>query len=359
VGVDSGCPGRRAVGGDRECSAASRRRCGCCWVGWGSPRPTRRPGPAITDLVVDAEVEHLGAAELYVLSPQMCDVVAAAAQSLTFEDLSLLTADDLPRPGRDRGAASPRAGAGHDGDLADDRVYTWQAGGRALHPSPETGLGFAPGVRVSSYQDTHGPVQPDSFWQMAAQAAATGWPLPPWLLDAIRCQPYEFVPTPEQRAALQEYIARARRAGDRGRARAGELGMDEDRVFGEYQPGQETEDHDGRFTERFLYAFWRLCEQRIACVTDAPVSHSAQVLAERAQVPPAVRVVDIRGGAGVGERTGDAGREWQHRWVVRMHKVRQWYPSEQRHKVIYRGPYLKGPAGKPLLGGEVVHGLTR
>jgi len=32
---------------------------------------------------------------------------------------------------------------------------------------------------------------------------------------------------------------------------------------------------------------------------------------------------------------------------VRMHKARQWYPSLQQHKVIYRGPYIKGPDDKP------------
>jgi hypothetical protein len=47
-------------------------------------------------------------------------------------------------------------------------------------------------------------------------------------------------------------------------------------------------------------------------------------------------------------------RDWHCRWVVRMHKVRQWYPSQQRHKVIYRGPYVKGPDDKPLLSGEVI-----
>ena len=47
------------------------------------------------------------------------------------------------------------------------------------------------------------------------------------------------------------------------------------------------------------------------------------------------------------------------RMLVRMHKVRHWYPTEQRHKIIYRGPYVKGPADKPLLGGEVVRSMTR
>jgi hypothetical protein len=41
------------------------------------------------------------------------------------------------------------------------------------------------------------------------------------------------------------------------------------------------------------------------------------------------------------------GRDWQHRWVVRMHKV------------VYRGPYIKGPDDKPLLDGETVWGLGR
>lgn len=75
-------------------------------------------------------------------------------------------------------------------------------------------------------------------------------------------------------------------------------------------------------------------------------------------MPPETRVVQLR-------RTdqptgaGPAGRDWQHRWVVRMHKVRQWYPSLQQHKILYRGPFIKGPADKPLLGGETVRSLNR
>lgn len=50
---------------------------------------------------------------------------------------------------------------------------------------------------------------------------------------------------------------------------------------------------------------------------------------------------------------------WQHSWVVRMHKVRQWYPSLGRHQVIFRGPYIKGPTDAPLLAGEKVQALVR
>jgi hypothetical protein len=44
----------------------------------------------------------------------------------------------------------------------------------------------------------------------------------------------------------------------------------------------------------FLFAFWRLCEQRIAVSEHAPVNHSAQVLADRAGIPPQVRIVRLR-----------------------------------------------------------------
>jgi hypothetical protein len=35
-------------------------------------------------------------------------------------------------------------------------------------------------------------------------------------------------------------------------------------VVGEYAPGAQIEDHDDTFMPRFLFAFWRLCQQRIA-----------------------------------------------------------------------------------------------
>ncbi|MFD8474299.1 hypothetical protein ACFV2E_19925 [Streptomyces globisporus] len=46
------------------------------------------------------------------------------------------------------------------------------------------------------------------------------------------------------------------------------------------------------------------------------------------------------------------GRVYSRRWPVRMHKVRQWYTSTQEHRLIWRGPYIKGPADAPLLMGE-------
>jgi hypothetical protein len=39
--------------------------------------------------------------------------------------------------------------------------------------------------------------------------------------------------------------------------------------------------------------------------------------------------------------------------------ARLWRGRPVAHKVIYRGPFIKGDTGKSLLAGEVVRGLVR
>ncbi|GLY20051.1 hypothetical protein Kisp01_70650 [Kineosporia sp. NBRC 101677] len=51
-------------------------------------------------------------------------------------------------------------------------------------------------------------------------------------------------------------------------------------------------------------------------------------------------------------------RQWRHSWVVGVHKVRQLYPSEQRRKMIYCGPYSKGPCSKLMISDDVVRALS-
>lgn len=41
--------------------------------------------------------------------------------------------------------------------------------------------------------------------------------------------------------------------------------------------------------------------------------------------------------------------EWSHRWMVRPHWRKQWYPSLQQHKLKYIHPYIKGPEDKELV----------
>jgi hypothetical protein len=114
----------------------------------------------------------------------------------------------------------------------------------------------------------------------------------------------------------------------------------EGQATGEYASGEILdEDQDGTLGSRFRYAFWCLCEQRIANQQSAEPSHSARVTAARARVAPDLRIVALRRATSPGQSAGQAGtHQWHHHWVVRMHKVRQWYPSLQQHKVLYRGP---------------------
>jgi hypothetical protein len=72
-----------------------------------------------------------------------------------------------------------------------------------------------------------------------------------------------------------------------------------------------------------------------------------------ASVPPgieSVRFIDLRVRRDQEGRDDDAGRvAWMHSWWVSGHNRAQWYPSRQEHQLIWIGPYLKGPADKPLL----------
>jgi hypothetical protein len=209
------------------------------------------------------------------------------------------------------------------GNLGDDRAYTWRTPARIWPMS--AGLHArraAPAVRISLFHDAYGPVQPDSFIEYSTRARAAGTPLAPFILDAKRCQPFHAVLTDEEAANHDTFS----RLGEAHLELEQVQGAHENRVDGEYAPGSEIDDADDLFMPKFLFAFWRLCEQRIAVPEHAPVNHSAHVLADRAGIPPQVRIVRLRLRRAE-QHPGDpasGGREWKHRWTVRMHKVNQW-----------------------------------
>ena len=108
-------------------------------------------------------------------------------------------------------------------------------------------------------------------------------------------------------------------------------------------------DRDASFIQRFMMAFWMLCDQRIASVS----RQGDQLPASARTRTPApwedVQVVALRRIQTSADTAHDARDvRWQHRWVVQMHKRHQWYPSLGTHKIIFVGPYVKGPDGAPL-----------
>ena len=120
-------------------------------------------------------------------------------------------------------------------------------------------------------------------------------------------------------------------------------------VVGEYDP---TGDAEPDFTcAAYVFAFWRLCQQHTS--TDRGLGGEGSTVAsvgdraDRQRALDQVRVINLRrrgsiAGAGAGHRG------LQHRFPVRMHKVRQYYPSldAQGHLAgpVHQRPRRRAPA---------------
>lgn len=315
--------------------------------------PTWRQASA---MILTEEARYLSQADLYVITPQMLAVVTAAAQTLRYSDLSLLRNDDLPGPGGVVVLPQPLRLRLPTGGIEEAHAYTWRLPWRI--PLPE-GQGFTgtelPAVRMSAYTSAR-----RANADFRQEVRRLGVALPPILLDCIWSLPFHAA-TPAQQHDQQQLEAQLRMLNHGYWEQESKARTPASETTADYAPGSVIdEDADGTFGSRFVYAFWRMCEQQIATITTPEPGHAARKTTAKANVPADVRVVALRrttspaGGPGQHRQT-----EWHHQWVVRMHKVNQWYPSLGQHRVRFRGPYIKGPADKPLLSGDVVKGLVR
>lgn len=103
---------------------------------------------------------------------------------------------------------------------------------------------------------------------------------------------------------------------------------------------------------------WHLIEQEVVSAEPSgPVTANRQatrrlLAASGRKRIPDVRVVQLRP-RGVARDDGDEKTDghrvpWSHRWLVRGHWRRQWYPSRREHRPLWIAPYVKGPGDKPL-----------
>jgi hypothetical protein len=110
---------------------------------------------------------------------------------------------------------------------------------------------------------------------------------------------------------------------------------------------------------RELYAFWNLIRQESVTETAAEsVPRPERRRLDRSGGVPAssIRIIRLRRrSSGVGSAHEASGREFHHRWIVRGHWRKQWYPSLKDHRPVWIAPHIKGPEDKPLLGGEKVY----
>lgn len=111
---------------------------------------------------------------------------------------------------------------------------------------------------------------------------------------------------------------------------------------------------------RYVAAFVRICEQQLVVAEPASSDPRSAATGEDHHASDRLRIVRLRRAVAASDDNDGRPVTWSHRWVVRMHKVRQWYPSQNRHKTIWRGPYIKGPGGAPLKdSSDTIHALTR
>lgn len=288
----------------------------------------------------NGQLSPLRSGEPYVISPTMHAAVVAAAGTLTKENLAGWRTDALIT---ERGVLLlPNIQLVHaDGNPVPDEVImlSWHTGSFGDPLSTEN----SKVLYMTVWFDADGPVQAPEFTAARDLAARRGHPYPRFGVVATRRCPLDASSSGEDLVDLMVGVA-----GEQQSPLA---------TVGEYSGEVINVADVSQWAHQYLFAFMGLAQQRIATV------QSFRELRPDSRKPlrhDDVRVVQLRSYSAVGDvDQPHSGRQYHHRWVVSMHKVNQWYPSEGVHKVIWRGPFIKGPAHAPLLAGEKVHALVR
>lgn len=114
--------------------------------------------------------------------------------------------------------------------------------------------------------------------------------------------------------------------------------------------------------KRIIAAIGLFMQQRIAVSHVAHASRNVykRTLIRTGKEPPELRIVKLRATESrIYERSESEGREWSMRWIVRGHWRNQWYPTKKANSQIWIAPYIKGPAGKPVIGSRKIFEVSR
>lgn len=118
------------------------------------------------------------------------------------------------------------------------------------------------------------------------------------------------------------------------------------------------EDWAGSALTRWLLSWWMVVKEQMIEVTEEVAPRSGRRRFARAGggvlSPPTVNVVDLRRRDRTPSVGTGPGVDWSHRWTVRPHWRRQWYPSLAQHKLKLINGYVKGPEDKPLVARPTV-----
>ena len=301
------------------------------------------PLAVLSRMRFERDVETLRQAQIYVVSPAMHATIVAACSTLTVDDLALWTEGDLPSlfgllvfPG----IQSFYLNSGSD--RPDEFIaVSWRPG--VTYAQNAYGLPMPRSVVfATTWEDTCGPVKGSLYRAERSKARENGDRYP-----AIAPLYYNYSELDSQYSTMvfDEEVADVRSPVAA--------------VEGEFSGEAIRDPSPSTWTLRYLMAFSRLVKQKVA----TPERFSAGIDGRSKPRPHHdVRVVQLRSYSVSPSESGprDSGApSYNHRWVVKMHKVNQWYPREKVHKILWRGPYIKGPENAPLLTGEKVQALVR
>ncbi|MFJ5804273.1 hypothetical protein [Streptomyces decoyicus] len=321
----------------------------------------RPPWPSGPDSAADwqpaQDLEVLRSAELMVISPSAHASVMAAAATLEPGDMSTLSRDrDVVTPSGLLVLPEPVVCMNRTGSLSDTAAYGWQfVTQHQVLPTAQYD-----GVRLSTFMDRDGPVQPDEWRAAVAHARTSGHPMPRLVPDGMYGMRGDNALDATSDGSTQ-WLTEQHKQLQAALTQASAWRAEPPADIGEWAGGRVDDPNDD-FAFRYMFAFWRLVAQG---VTTAQLLISPPTGPRTTDVPPDpdVRVVRLSQQMPVQRSKetaeGKQVRTYHHRWPVRMHKVRQWYPSAQEHRLIWRGPYIKGPAEAPLMLGEKVYAADR
>ncbi|MET9878558.1 hypothetical protein ABZZ36_28575 [Actinacidiphila glaucinigra] len=316
----------------------------------GMKPPWPREPQQVADWQIEQTVRLLKEAELFVVSPAAHAAVMAAAATLEPADTATLDreADVMAQSGL-LVLPEPLVLVNRNGSLSDVAAWGWQFSDHYVKFPPEQ----YPGVRVTTFMDRDGPVQTSDWQLFVAQARAAGSPVPRLFPDGMYGMRGDHALAEETAETLTTLSQEYRRIQS-ALKEAGSWRAEPAPEVGEWGGGQVDDTYDD-FTQRYMFAFWRLAAQGITTAstpTGRPPTAGTHGKTEPVDNVRVIRLTAQASGRQAQSAQSAGNRAYHHRWPVRMHKVRQWYPSRQEHRVIWRGPYIKGPADAPLLIGE-------
>lgn len=287
-------------------------------------------------------------AELYVLSPPVYATLCAAASTLDRTHLRYWHEDDLIA---DAGLVLfPRIQnffVSDDTDIPEEIIaLSWEKDSTPYTLTRNDGTTRSlTRLRSTAWIDTHGPIQTEDFTILLQVADQENTPYP------------GMVSIGHTKVLMG--IGDDDLVSDVSREEGWDINLpasSETLAPGSYQEGDAIRGVPvPDWTLLMLMSMMRMSQQKKPSLRTAPFKEGiSAALASKPREHHDVQVVSLSSYETTrGERDGDpsSDKTWSYsvRFPVKVHPVKQWYPKDGKHRVIMRGPFMKGPEDAPLL----------